>query len=81
MFWAGERLAIGVPAKWLYQLQRVDLLLVEPDCRARHEIEYQGTSHNRRSAAARDAAKKKKRCVRRELGITRCSLGRPRLRS
>ena len=38
--------------------KRVDLLLVDPDCRARHAIEYQGTGHHQGSAAARDAVKK-----------------------
>ena len=38
--------------------KRVDLLLVDADCRARHAIEYQGTGHQQGSAAARDAVKK-----------------------
>jgi hypothetical protein len=38
--------------------KRVDLLLVDPDCRARHALEYQGTGHHQGSAAARDAVKK-----------------------
>ena len=38
--------------------KRVDLLLVDADCRARHAIEYQGTGHHQGSAAARDAVKK-----------------------
>lgn len=39
--------------------KRVDLLLVDGDCRARHAIEYQGSGHHLGSdAAARDAVKK-----------------------
>ena len=38
--------------------KRVDLLLVDADCRARHALEYQGTGHHQGSAAARDAVKK-----------------------
>lgn len=39
--------------------KRVDLLLVDGDCRARHAIEYQGTGHHLgNDAAARDAVKK-----------------------
>ncbi len=38
--------------------KRVDLLLVDSDCRARHAIEYQGTGHHQGTAAARDAVKK-----------------------
>ena len=38
--------------------KRVDLLLVDADCRARHAIEYQGTGHHQGNAAARDAVKK-----------------------
>jgi hypothetical protein len=38
--------------------KRVDLLLMDGDCRARHALEYQGTGHHRGSAAARDAVKK-----------------------
>lgn len=38
--------------------KRVDLLLVDGDCRARHAIEYQGTGHHQGTAAARDAVKK-----------------------
>ena len=41
-----------------FNSNRVDLLLVDPDCRARHAIEYQGTGHHQGSAAARDAVKK-----------------------
>lgn len=38
--------------------KRVDLLLVDGDCRPRHAIEYQGGAHHQGSAAARDAVKK-----------------------
>ena len=38
--------------------KRVDLLLIDADCHARHAIEYQGTGHHQGSAAARDAVKK-----------------------
>jgi hypothetical protein len=38
--------------------KRVDLLLVDDDCRPRHAIEYQGGAHYQGSAAARDAVKK-----------------------
>lgn len=38
--------------------KRVDLLLVDKDCRPRHAIEYQGGAHHQGTAAARDAVKK-----------------------
>lgn len=38
--------------------KRVDLLLVDGDCYARHAIEYQGGGHYLTDAAARDAVKK-----------------------
>lgn len=38
--------------------KRVDVLLVDEHCRARHAIEYQGTGHHQGSAPARDAVKK-----------------------
>lgn len=38
--------------------KRVDLLLMDEACRARHAIEYQGTGHHQGSAAARDAIKR-----------------------
>jgi hypothetical protein len=38
--------------------KRVDLLLVDGDCRPRHAIEYQGEGHHQGTAAARDAIKK-----------------------
>lgn len=38
--------------------KRVDLLLMDEDCHARHALEYQGTGHHQGAAAARDAVKK-----------------------
>ena len=38
--------------------KRVDLLIVDGDCRARHALEYQGAGHHQGTAAARDAVKK-----------------------
>jgi hypothetical protein len=38
--------------------KRVDLLLVDGNCRPRHAIEYQGGGHYQGAAAARDAIKK-----------------------
>lgn len=38
--------------------KRVDLLLIDGDCRPLHAIEYQGQAHHQGSAAARDAVKK-----------------------
>lgn len=38
--------------------KRVDLLIVDGDCQARHAIEYQGGGHHQGTAAARDAVKK-----------------------
>jgi hypothetical protein len=38
--------------------KRVDLLLMDNDCRPRHAIEYQGGGHHQGTAAARDAVKK-----------------------
>lgn len=38
--------------------KRIDLLLVDPDCRPRLAIEYQGGGHYQKDAAARDAVKK-----------------------
>lgn len=38
--------------------KRVDLLLVDGDCRPRYAIEYQGMAHHQGTAAARDAVKK-----------------------
>ena len=38
--------------------KRVDLLLVDENCRPRHVVEYQGGGHHQGTAAARDAVKK-----------------------
>lgn len=38
--------------------KRVDLLLMDESCAARHAIEYQGAGHHQGTAAARDAIKK-----------------------
>ena len=38
--------------------KRVDLLLMDDECRPRHAIEYQGSAHHQGAAAARDAVKK-----------------------
>ncbi|MGG5818908.1 DUF2726 domain-containing protein [Falsiroseomonas sp. HW251] len=38
--------------------KRVDLLLVDGDCRPRHAIEYQGPGHYQGNAVARDAVKR-----------------------
>lgn len=38
--------------------KRVDFALMDPDCRVRHALEYQGNGHHQGSAAARDAVKK-----------------------
>ena len=38
--------------------KRVDLLLMDDNCRPRHAIEYQGGAHYQGTAAARDAVKK-----------------------
>jgi hypothetical protein len=38
--------------------KRVDFALMDPECRVRHALEYQGTGHHQGSAAARDAIKK-----------------------
>lgn len=38
--------------------KRVDLLIIDPDCKPLHAIEFQGTGHYQGSAAARDAVKK-----------------------
>jgi hypothetical protein len=38
--------------------KRVDLLLMDEACGARHALEYQGNGHHQGSAAARDAVKK-----------------------
>jgi hypothetical protein len=38
--------------------KRVDLLIVDDECRPMHAIEYQGNGHHQGTAAARDAVKK-----------------------
>jgi Protein of unknown function (DUF2726) len=38
--------------------KRVDLLLIDGECRPRYAIEYQGIAHHQGTAAARDAVKK-----------------------
>jgi hypothetical protein len=38
--------------------KRVDFALMDPECRVRHALEYQGDGHHRGNAAARDAVKK-----------------------
>ena len=38
--------------------KRVDMLLVDEECRPRHAIEYHGGGHYQGTAAARDAVKK-----------------------
>jgi hypothetical protein len=38
--------------------KRVDLLLVDENCKPRHAVEYQGGAHHQGTAAARDAVKK-----------------------
>jgi hypothetical protein len=38
--------------------KRVDMLLIDEDCRPRHAIEYHGEGHYQGTAAARDAVKK-----------------------
>lgn len=38
--------------------KRVDFVLMDENCQARHALEYQGNGHHQGSAAARDAVKK-----------------------
>ena len=38
--------------------KRVDFALMDPACRVRHALEYQGAGHHQGNAAARDAVKK-----------------------
>lgn len=55
----GEFLASGDKDAYLaVNSKRVDFALMDPDCRVRHALEYQGTGHHQGSAAARDAVKK-----------------------
>jgi hypothetical protein len=41
-----------------YRSKRVDLLIVDADCKPLHAIEYQGGGHHQGTAAARDAVKR-----------------------
>jgi hypothetical protein len=55
----GEFLASpNTDAYFAVNSKRVDFALMDPDCRVRHALEYQGTGHHQGSAAARDAVKK-----------------------
>jgi len=47
-------------AFWAFNAKRVDLLIIDADCRPLHAIEFQGTGHHQtgNAAAARDAVKK-----------------------
>ncbi len=55
----GEFVGSSDPAAYAcINSKRVDLLLVDQDCRARHALEYQGSGHHQGTAAARDAVKK-----------------------
>lgn len=52
---------LSSPDKFAYSAvnaKRVDFALMDPDCRVRHAVEYQGSGHHQGSAAARDAVKK-----------------------
>ncbi|SFL07405.1 Protein of unknown function [Mesorhizobium albiziae] len=51
--------------------KRVDLLLVDENCRPRHVVEYQGGGHYQGTAAARDAVKKE---ALRRAGIGYCEV-------
>lgn len=51
--------------------KRVDLLLVDENCRPRHVVEYQGGGHHQGTAAARDAVKKE---ALRRAGIGYCEV-------
>lgn len=55
----GEFLASDDPDAFVaVNSKRVDFALMDPECRVRHAIEYQGTGHHQAAAAARDAVKK-----------------------
>ena len=55
----GEFLASSdTDAYFAVNSKRVDFALMDPDCRVRHALEYQGTGHHQGTAAARDAVKK-----------------------
>lgn len=45
-------------AYWAINAKRVDLLIVDAECRPLHAVEFQGTGHHQGAAAARDAIKK-----------------------
>lgn len=53
VLWCEDKDAFGC-----INAKRVDLLLMDGDCRPRHVIEYQGGAHYQETAAARDAVKK-----------------------
>lgn len=55
----GEILASDDPDAFIaINSKRVDLLIIDADCRPLHAIEFQGTGHHQGTAAARDAVKK-----------------------
>ena len=54
----GEFISADAEAYACINAKRVDFLLMDPEHRARHAIEYQGTGHHQGTAAARDAVKK-----------------------
>lgn len=55
----GEFVGSSDPAAYAcINSKRVDLLLVDAQCQARHALDYQGTGHHQGTAAARDAVKK-----------------------
>ena len=55
----GEILSSKVEEAYLcINSKRVDLLIVDEECRPLHAIEYQGGGHHQGTAAARDAVKK-----------------------
>lgn len=55
----GEFIASGdAEAHRAVNSKRVDLLLMDENCRATHAIEYQGAGHHQGSAAARNAVKR-----------------------
>jgi hypothetical protein len=55
----GEFLACDDPDAYrCINSKRVDFVLMDTDCQARHALEYQGDGHHQGSAAARDAVKK-----------------------
>jgi hypothetical protein len=54
ILWSGDKAAF-----WAINAKRVDLLIVDADCRPLHAVEFQGTGHHTSDeTAARDAAKK-----------------------